>query len=105
MKTIYFLAAAVPLLWASTSLAAQSQSETYGPGMSSASEGHRVTDIGHTAMADLELQRSGRASVASKPMSQQAATRVYDRYLKSFTHDIPEEFKEDSFGMSNGSGG
>lgn len=105
MKTSYFLAAAVALSWASTGLAAQSQTETYGPGMSNASEGHRVTDIGRTAKADLALQRSGRASVDNKPLSQAAATRVYDRYLKSFTHDIPEKFEENSFGTSSGGGG
>lgn len=102
MKKICFLTAIVPLLWASAG-SAQSQTATYPPSMSS--EGHQVTDIGHTAKADLELQRSGRASVANQPLSQAAATRVYDRYLKSFTHDIPEQFKEDSFGTSNGGGG
>lgn len=105
MKTIYLLAAAVPLLWASTGLAAQSQTETYGPGVSDTSEGHRITDIGHTARADLKLQRSGRASVDNKPLSQAAATRVYDRYLESFTHEIPEKFEERSFSPSNGGGG
>lgn len=106
MKRICFLAAVVPLLWASTGLAAQSQqTETYGPGVSNASEGHRITDIGQTAKADLELQRSGRAAVDDKPLSQAAATRIYDRYLDSFTHEIPEKFEESSFSPSGGSGG
>lgn len=88
------------MIWTAGAAAQSSQPSNYPPSMPK--ENHRVTDIGRTTMADLELQRSGRSSVKSIAASQETAIRIYDRYLKSFTYDIPQEFKEDSFSSNEG---
>lgn len=41
----------------------------------------------------LDLQRSGREAAAPRPLSGDVASRIYQRYLKSFTHPIPESFE------------
>ncbi|HUP92225.1 MAG TPA: DUF3613 domain-containing protein [Solimonas sp.] len=56
----------------------------------------------------LELQRSGVAGTqAPQTMSGEVADQVYERYLKSFAHPIPENFTRDRFvgGGGGGSGG
>lgn len=54
----------------------------------------------------MELQRSGKAAGASQRLSGAAESRVYARYLESFTHPIPEFFKErEEFIAESGSGG
>jgi hypothetical protein len=46
----------------------------------------------------LEQQRSGQnASTQEQYLSGAARTEVYKRYVKSFTHPIPERFSSDSF--------
>jgi len=40
----------------------------------------------------LQLQSSGRIAGPRYALPGQAATHVYQRYLKSFTHRIPEQF-------------
>lgn len=52
----------------------------------------------------LELQRNGAAAPRdARPMPGEVADRVYQRYLQSFTHPIPERFETESF--TEGSGG
>jgi hypothetical protein len=55
----------------------------------------------------LTTQTSGASSVTDqRPMPGEAASLVYQRYLNSFTHPIPERFEADSFSTrSSGSGG
>ena len=46
----------------------------------------------------LELQRSGQnASTEEQYLSGKVSTEVYNRYVKSFSHAIPERFSNDSF--------
>ncbi|GAA4088312.1 DUF3613 domain-containing protein [Zhongshania borealis] len=46
----------------------------------------------------LEQQRSGQnASTQEQYLSGPARTEIYKRYVKSFTHPIPERFSSDSF--------
>lgn len=53
----------------------------------------------------LATQASGASSVTeARPMPGEAATLVYQRYLNSFTHPIPERFGSDSFSTKGGSG-
>lgn len=96
MKNISMIVAVIGLAWGG-SAAAQGRSGNpqiqYGSG-----DSNTVTDVGRTTHQDLEMQRSGRASVPPQPMSRSVATRVYKRYLKSFTYDIPEQFEQSSFG-------
>ncbi len=51
----------------------------------------------------LATQTSGVSSVTDeRPMPGEAATLVYQRYLASFTHPIPERYESDSFSVSGG---
>lgn len=46
----------------------------------------------------LDQQRSGQyASEHEQHLSGKVSTEVYNRYVKSFSHAIPENFSEDSF--------
>lgn len=54
--------------------------------------------VGEQTRAWLDLQASGtQASTAERPMTGELAERVYQRYLDSFTHPIPEQFKREAF--------
>src|SRR5882757_8826127 len=51
----------------------------------------------------LATQTSGVSAVTDeRPMPGEAATLVYQRYLTSFTHPIPERYESDSFSVSGG---
>ncbi|GAC1628233.1 MAG: hypothetical protein NVS9B10_17960 [Nevskia sp.] len=51
------------------------------------------------------LQISGAAAVKDeRPLPGEVATKIYERYLQSFTHPIPEKFSQSSF-STGGSGG
>lgn len=53
----------------------------------------------------LATQTSGVSAVTDeRPMPGEAATLVYQRYLASFTHPIPERYESDSFSVGGGSG-
>lgn len=53
----------------------------------------------------LNTQTSGTNSVTdARPMPGEVATMVYQRYLNSFTHPIPERYEADTF-STQGSGG
>lgn len=61
--------------------------------------------IGAGTRSWLDLQVSGAASVNEpRPMPGEVATRVYGRYLKSFTYPIPQMFPRQSFVGSTGGG-
>lgn len=58
---------------------------------------------GTETRAWLELQRSGNAALgAPRPMSGEVADKVYERYLRSFGHPIPDTFNRERF-VSEGS--
>lgn len=63
--------------------------------------------LGDEVRAWTQLQQSGAASNPQpQPMPGEIADKVYDRYLKTFDHPIPESFGRDSFvGGGGGSGG
>lgn len=53
----------------------------------------------------LATQTSGVSSVTDeRPMPGEAATLVYQRYLNSFTHPIPERYEADTFKTTGGGG-
>lgn len=59
---------------------------------------HRGADVGERTERLLELQRSGRiASRQRQSLSGEVQSRVYDRYLQSFTHAIPDAYIDLSF--------
>ena len=64
-------------------------------------------EIGQETRTWLELQRSGRAAGRPHPLSAEAANLSYQRYLQSFTHPIPEFYREpdEGFSIDGGSGG
>ena len=50
---------------------------------------------GAEARAWLDLQRGGsQASETPRPMSGQQAQNIHERYLESFTHPIPEFYRD-----------
>lgn len=54
----------------------------------------------------LATQSSNAQSVTeTRPMSGEAASLVYQRYLNSFSHPIPERYEADSFSVGGGGGG
>jgi uncharacterized protein DUF3613 len=66
------------------------------------------TEFGAETQAWLNLQTSNSASVSSTPpLPGEVATRIYERYLKSFTYPIPVRFTTDEFNTtsSGASGG
>jgi hypothetical protein len=65
------------------------------------------TKIGSQTRAWTDLQKSGIASTAApRPMPGEAADKVYERYVNSFGHPIPETYtRESSSGSSGGQGG
>ena len=53
----------------------------------------------------LATQTDGTYAVTDeRPMPGEVATMVYQRYLKSFTHPIPERYESDSFKTTGGGG-
>ena len=59
--------------------------------------------VGDETRAWLQLQASGAASVTTPATtSGEVADRVYQRYLKSFEHPIPEQFQRESLSTGGG---
>lgn len=53
----------------------------------------------------LSTQTSGANAVTeSRPMAGEVATMVYQRYLNSFTHPIPERYEADTFSTQGSAG-
>jgi hypothetical protein len=62
--------------------------------------------FGDQTRAWTSLQESGAAaSKVERPLSGEAGTRAYERYLHSFEHPIPERFERESFGTGSSGGG
>lgn len=62
--------------------------------------------IGDSTRAWLDMQRSGKSAAPAQRLSSAAESRVYARYLESFTHPIPEFYDErESFVADGDSGG
>ncbi len=60
--------------------------------------------FGSQSRAWLAIQTSGEYAVTDeRPMPGEVATLIYQRYLTSFTHPIPEHFGSDSFKTTGGS--
>ena len=60
--------------------------------------------IGHQSQHWLDIQTSGAlATDTQREMAGPVAERVYQRYLDSFTHPIPEQFPRESFSGDSGS--
>lgn len=54
----------------------------------------------------LELQRSGeQAAVHPDGISSDVVENIYQRYVNSFTHEIPETYSREGEGLEFGSGG
>lgn len=85
-------------LWAQSARDASTSPATTGdaPGQS----------FGAQTQAWVDLQVSGRESTHHTPaLSGDVATHIYDRYLKSFDHPIPDTFSREKFVQGGGSGG
>jgi hypothetical protein len=79
------------------------------PAMAAAQEpaaGVEAGGLGSETQQWLALQVSGAsASAEARPMPGEVATQVYQRYLASFSHPIPETFQRQDFVSSGGGGG
>lgn len=61
--------------------------------------------VGDETRQWLELQASGNASLGTiRPMPGEIADKVYQRYLDSYDHPLPETFDRDSFTTDSGGG-
>lgn len=62
--------------------------------------------VGDETRTWVELQTSNNASLGpARPMPGDVANEVYSRYVKSFSHPIPEHFEREKFTSSSGGGG
>lgn len=53
----------------------------------------------------LDLQQSNNAAMGAQPaVPGEVADAIYARYVKSFTHPIPDQFKRGGFTSGGGSG-
>lgn len=60
--------------------------------------------FGAGARSWVDLQISGSAaSTTARPLPGDAASNVYERYVNSFKHPIPEKFNRESFATDGGS--
>lgn len=60
---------------------------------------------GRSVHAWVNLQESGTESARdSTPMPGPIASKVYKRYVDSFSHPIPEHFEHQSMGLNSGGG-
>ena len=65
----------------------------------------RVERNGDSTRAWLELQKSGAAAPEdARPMAGEVADQVYQRYLNSYKHPIPDTYSRDRFVSGGGSG-
>ena len=62
--------------------------------------------VGSETRSWVELQTSNNASLGTaRPMPGDVADEVYSRYVKSFSHPIPEHFEREKFTSGSGGGG
>jgi len=67
--------------------------------------GLHATVVGETTQSLLQMQADGTQAGKHLPMLGAEASASYDRYLKSFSHDIPEFYKTNVGKDSNGTAG
>lgn len=84
--------AAIAIFW----LAAVAVPAAGVAGMPATAGGADGGEVGKDTRTWLELQRSGRSAAPDRPMSGAVASRVYKRYLDSFTHPLPDFYEEKS---------
>jgi uncharacterized protein involved in copper resistance len=86
----HWLAAGLLLIWAVSARAEPPEAAT--PAAPQASNGEATR-------AWLDRQARGdQASPVAQPLPGPAMERVYERYLKNFTHPIPEHFERERLG-------
>ncbi|KWA42597.1 hypothetical protein WL27_10935 [Burkholderia multivorans] len=63
-----------------------------------------ATDVGRSTTEWLSMQRDNRAAAPTQPLLGDVASLVYQRYLESFKHKIPESMgtQVGAAGMSGG---
>jgi hypothetical protein len=68
------------------------------PALAAAATPVKTREFGADTRAWLDLQKSGSAAYGSaRPMPGEVAEKVYERYLKSFSQPIPDQFRRDRF--------
>lgn len=60
-----------------------------------------VTDVGKTTRQALEKQSQGTEAAPTRPILKDVADRTYERYLKSFTYPIPNQFEREKGFLTN----
>ncbi|MBI2383566.1 MAG: DUF3613 domain-containing protein [Gammaproteobacteria bacterium] len=65
---------------------------------SCAAQAAEPAPLGRQTAKWLDLQRSNHAALgAARPLPGDAADRIYQRYLKSFSHPVPESYNRKRF--------
>ncbi|MBN3851517.1 DUF3613 domain-containing protein [Paraburkholderia sp. Ac-20342] len=85
---------------------AQTDSPTAGttPAVQAAQPKVRASEVGHSTLAWVDMQRSNEQAAPALPMLGAEAGLAYKRYLNSFNNKIPEWYGS-TLGSSSGSGG
>ena len=97
MNKLFFIVAAVGgLVW--------SQAE-YVCAAEGAPAWQTEGEWGDSTRAWLDVQRSGQEAGLTHPLGAEAANLGHQRYLKSFTHPIPEFYRPPQEGFKSGGGG
>ncbi len=77
-----------------------------GAGVARAQATATASDVGRSTTEWLSMQRDNRAAAPTQPLLGDVASLVYQRYLESFKHKIPESMGStlSSSGMSSSAG-
>ncbi|MDB5972406.1 MAG: hypothetical protein JWQ90_4856 [Hydrocarboniphaga sp.] len=90
-------------MWAAVSLAMLALSLPVCSWAQQAAPTDETEEFGAQTRAWVDLQASNNAAMgAARPMPGEVADQVFSRYLKSFTHPIPEYFERDKFVQGSG---
>lgn len=75
-----------------------------GAGVARAQATASASDVGRSTTEWLSMQRDNRAAAPTQPLLGDVASLVYQRYLESFKHKIPESMgtQVGAAGMSGG---
>lgn len=99
MRQGFTITIAILPLWLFAAAANGGESASSAPAAASAPEPGEVTRLW------LARQREGKqASPKAQPLSGPVQEQVYERYRKSFSHPIPEDFKRESLRAGGSSG-
>jgi len=82
-----------------TSVVALAQPRSVGDDLSTS------VGVGQTVKNALQMQASGTHAAPVQPQLHDVGEHVYQRYLKSFDHPIPDTFEENDFSTSGGGSG